>query len=213
MTNSDVGAIRAARRLALSGKLDLRPVYLMMAITLVVSYVSSMVCSYIPNSTLLLRISAFGMQHIAGVRAAGGLSSDHEVTVLVMTIQWLLAFAYVLVFSAFLSPFSKIVKVAVDKAIKLESSRLDGEDKKQFMRVIILVLGLIVLLGDIKLIDFPTFLNGGLFILGHEQRILIFLINSKLWMPALSWLIAFGTFMFYWGCFHLAVNYKTVFSL
>ena len=213
MTKSDVGAIRAVRRLALSGKLDLRPAYVVMAMALVVSYISSMASGYIHESTLLLRISTFGMQHIAGVRAAAGLSSDPEAAALVMTIQWLLVFAYVVVFFAFLSPFSKIVKVAVDKAVKLESSRLDDGDKKQFLRVIVLVLGLIVFLGDIKLIDFPTFLNGGLFVLGHEQPILVFLLNSMLWMPTLSWLISFATFLFYWGCFHLAVNYKAVFNL
>jgi hypothetical protein len=213
MMQGDFTSRRVARRLALSGKLDLRPAYFVMAAALAVSYMSRLAYSHAYESPLVSRICAFGMRHISGVRDAAPLSVTPEATSFVVTIQWLLVPIYLLVFLAFLSPFTKIARVAVDKAVKLESCRVDSYDKKQLMQVIALVLGVLVLLGDVKLINFPTFFNGGLYVIGRDQRILLTWLDSNFLMPALSWVTAFGTFMFYWGCLHLAANFKTVFDL
>ncbi|MBE1162523.1 hypothetical protein [Dyella acidiphila] len=195
------------------GKLDLRPAYFAMFFMLAASFLSSMAYDRAGTSVILSKISAFGSQHIAGVREAARLPDAADSTAFVMTMQWLLVVIYPIVFFAFLSPFSKVVKVAIDKAVKREQALPEGDDKKQFVRVIVLVLGLVVLLGDLHLINIPTFLNGGLFVMGADSPQLLHALHSKLRMPAFAWLISFATFMFYWSWLHLVVNVKIVFNL
>lgn len=203
---------RERASLALLGKLDLGPLYAAMVLNLIISYTSSVAYGYLYDSRFVSWICEFGFQHIRAVRAAANLASNANDCAFVMTIQWLLAVTYLFVFITFLSPFSKIVRVAIDKAMRKEDATKD-ENKAVFGRIIILTFVPLVFLGDVGVIRIPTFLNGGLFVMGKNAPFVSYFLNSVEWMPLFVWVTVFGTFMFYWSWVHLAANYKTVFNL
>jgi hypothetical protein len=198
--------------LALAGKLDLRPAYTVMAFTLFLSYVSSMVYDHLNIGEEGTLLSDFGMHYIPSVRGAANISSDASACAFVMTIQWLLGVAYILVFCIFLSPFSKFAKVAVDKAMHKKNAVQDG-DRARFGQIVFLFLVPLVFLGDVGLVPVPTFLNGGLFAVKGGEALLVYLLNSTIWMPAFSWIVVFATFLFYWSWIHVVANYRVIFDI
>jgi hypothetical protein len=200
------------RRLALAGKLDLGPAYTVMAFTLFLSYASSMAYNHLYAEREFTMLSDFGVHYLSSVRGATNLSNDAKACAFVMTIQWLLSVAYFLVFCIFLSPFSKFVKVAVDKATRNARATQD-EDRSGFGRIVFLILVPIVFLADVRLIPIPTFFNGGLFAVKGGEAPLVYLINSSVFMPAFSWLVVFATFLFYWSWIHMVANYRAIFDI
>jgi hypothetical protein len=200
------------RRLALAGKLDLAPAYVVMAFTLFLSYASSMAYNHLYTGWGFTVLSDFGVRHFPSVRGAANLSNDARACAFVMTIQWFLGVMYFLVFCIFLSPFSRSVKVAVDKAVHKARARQD-EDRSEFGRIAFLILVPIVFLGDLRLVSIPTFFNGGLFAVKGGEALLVYIINSSVFMPAFSWLVVFATFLFYWSWIHMIANYKIIFNI
>jgi len=200
------------RRLALVGKLDLMPAYAVMLFMLLLSYASSMAYSYPGGGEIVTALCEFGIRHIPAVREGANLSKYSNAYVFVMTVQWLVSVLYLLVFCVFLSPFSKSVRVAVDKAMQ-RVAESPNEDKAEFSRIIFLVLVPLVFLGDIRLIPIPTFLNGGLFATKGGGGLIVYLINSTVLMPAFSWLVVLATFLFYWSWIYMVANYKAIFNM
>lgn len=206
------GTKRERRRLALSGKLDLRPAYVVMTINLIISYVSSVTYSKLAGGNFVSMICEFGFRHIPAVRGVAILAKDADACAFAMTFQWLLGVLYVLIFVLFLFPFSNIVKVAVDKSMrKMEAT--GGSGRMVIARIAYLVFVPVVFLGDIGLIQIPTFFNGGLFAPGGGDALDVYFINSAVWMPTFLWLVVLGTFFFYWSWFHIVGNYKTIFNV
>jgi len=198
-------------RLALSGKLNLRPAYAVMTFNLIVSYISSISYVRLSGSGFVSVICDFGLHHIPAIQGAIRLSRDTNACAFVMTLQWLLGVLYLLIFCLFLFPFSYVVRVAVDKAVHRIDATTDV-DRGAIKRIAFLIFVPVVFLADIGLIHIPTFFNGGLFAVRNGETLITDLINSPLWMPIFSWLVVLGTFFFYWSWIHLVANYKILFS-
>jgi hypothetical protein len=203
------------RELALSGKLDLKPAYVVMAFNFAVSYVTLVTYGWISGTRVEVALRDFGLRDIPAVSGAVSLSRDANLCAYVATVQWVLIVLYLLVFCLFLSPFSKVVRVAVHRAMRREIEKSDEreESKRAFGRVLLIVLFVLVLMGDIGIIPFPTFLNGRLFAVHGGELFVSYLLNSPAWMPAFLWVIVLGTFLFYWSVIHLAANYKVVWDI
>jgi hypothetical protein len=199
-------------RLALSGKINLRPAYAVMMFNLVISYVSSIAYGRLVGSGLVSMICEFGFHHIPAVQSAAALSRDANACAFVMTFQWLLSVLYLVIFGSFLSPFSSLVRVAVDKSMH-RGGVMKDDDRGSLVRIAFLVFVPVVFLGDIGLVHIPTFLNGGLFAVRGGEAFVTYFINSAVWMPIFLWLVVIGTFLFYWSWIHLIANYKTIFNV
>lgn len=200
------------RQLALSGKLNLAPAYVVMAFNCVTSYVSAMVHNRIDGSKFVSAVREFGLHHISSVRSVASLSKDANLCAFVATLQWMLTPLYVLTFCLFLWPFSKVAKVAMDNAMHQVTSERE-ENRAALGRIVFFSLFPFVLMGDLGILPVPTFLNGGLFTSRNGEPLMAYVINSSLQMPAFLWVIVFGTFMFYWVFIHLAANYRTILNL
>lgn len=200
------------RTLALAGQLDLRPAYAVMGFNVAISYLSAFFYGQLRDTDFARWVCAFGMLHFAAVRGAADLAADGGAISFVMTIQWLLSATYLVMFMLYLSPFSTIVRVATDKVVKRDMAG-DDDEKRKFMRLIVMLLGLLMLAADIGLIRMPTFLNGGLFAPNGGSNILVHFLDATAWMPLCLWFAVFATFMVYWCWFHMAVNFRTIFDV
>ena len=101
--------------MALEGKIDLLPLRIAMAATLLIGYISSLFFSDISKIGLVKDINWIGSTYIPSIRSAMEISTDPSKCAFVMTIQWFFVLLYSWFFFIFYCPFSTTVRVATKK--------------------------------------------------------------------------------------------------
>lgn len=196
------------RRMALEGKIDLLPLRIAMAATLLIGYISSLFFSDISKIGLVKDINWIGSTYIPSIRSAMEISTDPLKCAFVMTIQWFFVLLYSWFFFIFYCPFSTTVRVATKKWY-ITNMLPSGSGMRC---ILFLLFGLASIFGDFGLLKFPTFFNGEIFSLDSGHFVTQKLVNSQLILPAFSWFSVLAYVVIYWLCIFIIANHSVLFD-
>jgi hypothetical protein len=194
--------------MALEGKIDLLPLRVAMAATMVISYISSFFFSGISKIGLVKDINWLGSTCVPSIRSAMEISSDPSQCAFVMTIQWFFVIFYGWLFFVYYWPFSTAVRVATKKWYA--TNALPSSNGTRC--ILFLFFGLASIFGDFGLLRFPTFLNGGIFAIDSGHFVTQKLVNSQLILPAFSWFSVLAYVIIYWFCTFIIANRSVLFD-
>mgnify|MGYP006951111003 CR=1 FL=1 len=192
----------------LKGKISLSALYVLMTVALIMSYIAYLFFPIISNISIARDVNFFGETYIPSVRGAMEISLDPTRCDFVMTIQWLFSILYIWIFFIYYNQFSKKTRIATKNWYMVNPL----PSASNFRCVIFLLFGLASIFGDFGLLDFPTFFNGGIFLLDSNHFITQRLINSSLMLPVFSWFSVLAYIIIYWLCVFIIANRSIFFG-
>jgi hypothetical protein len=196
------------RRFALSGKIDFKKMYIVIAVTLAVSYISSIFFVDSFGAGVTHYVTVLGSKFFPAVAKAAEEASDPMKSSFVMSIQWALSVVYVYVWFVIYNPMSVRMRIAT----RVWYRRNERPPYVNIRLLALLLIGGLGLLGDVGLIDVPTLFNGKLFYSDQHSRLIVFLLDSPVFMPMFSWFLPLANITIYWACFYVLVNREVMFD-
>lgn len=196
------------RKLALAGRINLRPLYATMAINLILAFLSYGLFNRLAEGPSAATIIHLGQHLSPSVSRVPIVSTDPDRCAFVLSVQWIASLSFIVLLLTKYWPFSKIMRVAVHSWYKQPEDRLPQNRNFKLFGFALFVLGCAA--GDTGIWAFPTLYNGLLLAGSEPMRAFIAMVNSPLCLPFLAWFSALGTVMTYWCAIFLVANWWTV---
>jgi hypothetical protein len=207
--SSQPRSLSRRERFALEGRIDFAPLFGVLAINLLSSFLSYLTFNTLAEYSAVQSVISLGSRISPSVDRVAALSAEPSRAAFVLSVAWLIGVLYLPLLMTLYWPFSKTIKVAVDEWRKRQSPDA-VPDSAAFMFVLFFVFVFAWGLGDLGVLRFPTLYNGLLLSGGEQIRAFVAMINSALMLPILAWFSAFATPMMYWCPLYLVANWRSL---
>lgn len=196
------------RKLALAGRINLRPLYAALLLNLVLAYITYALYGRLADAPFVETITRIGQFLSPSVSKLPTISVHPNRCAFVLSIQWIASVLYIGLLLTKYWPFSRIMKVAVHTWYKQPEDRLPTNRNFKVFALMLFVLACAA--GDTGVAKFPTLYNGQLLAGEEPLRAFVAMVNSPVQFPLLAWFTALATVMIYWCAVYVVANWWTV---
>ncbi|RDI96776.1 hypothetical protein DVT68_20185 [Dyella solisilvae] len=196
------------RKLALAGRINLKPMYAAMLINLVLAFLSYIFYDRLADGSFASAAIHLGQSLSPSVSRMPAITTHPDRCAFVLSIQWVASISLIVLLLTKYWPFSKVMRVAVRTWYKQPEDRLPSHRNLRVFGFMLFVLACAA--GDTGLWTFPTLYNGLFFADSEPLRAFVAMVNSPVYLPFLAWFSVLATVMTYWGAIFLVANWWTI---
>lgn len=197
------------RRFALEGRVDSRPLYGVLGVNLLLSFLSYLMFNILAEHSITQEVISLGSRIVPAVTRIPELSRDPSRCAFVLSLQWILGLLYIPLLLTKYWPYSKTIRVAVKEWRKRQPPESIA-DSRGFKFALFFIFMIGWALGDFGVIGFPTLYNGLLLGSSDPPTLYLHMINSALCLPVLAWFSSFATVMMYWAPIYVVANWRSL---